>query len=71
MATKLDKTIKRELEHQGTLYTVAIGPSGIKVTRKGARKGHEVSWDTIISGDAELYRDLKISIDALKPDAAE
>ncbi|HEV8123895.1 MAG TPA: hypothetical protein VGP80_06630 [Gemmatimonadales bacterium] len=71
MATRLDKTIKRELEHKGVLYTVAIGPDGLKVTRKGARKGHEVSWDTIISGDAELYRDMRISIDALKPDVTK
>jgi hypothetical protein len=71
MATKLDKTIKRELEHKGVLYTVAISPDGIRVTRKGARKGHEVSWDSVISGDAELYRDLKISIDALKPGDSE
>ena len=69
MATKLDKTIKRELEHKGELYTVAISPEGIKVTRKGARKGQELSWDSIISGDAALYRDMKISIDALKQDA--
>ena len=71
MATKLDKTIKRELEHKGQVYTVTISPDGIKVTRKGARKGHELSWDSIVSGDAELYRDMKISIDALKPDPSE
>ena len=70
MATKLDKTLKRELENKGVLYTVAISPDGIKVTRKVARKGHEVSWDSVISGAAELYRDLKISIDALKPDVS-
>ena len=39
MATKLDKTIKRELELDGKLYTVAISPEGVKVTPKGARKG--------------------------------
>lgn len=70
MATKLDKAIKRELEHKGQRYTVVISPEGIKVTRKSARKGHEISWDSIISGDAELYRDMKISIDALKSDAS-
>lgn len=71
MATKLDKTIKRELAHKGEVFTVAISPEGIKVTRKGARKGHELSWDSIISGDAELYRDMKISIDAMKPEPSE
>ncbi len=68
MATRLDKAIKRELEHQGQLYTVVLSPAGLKVTRKGARKGHELPWETIISGDAELYQDMRMSIDALKPD---
>ena len=64
MATKLDKTIKRELELDGKLYTVAISPEGVKVTPKGARKGQEISWSTIVSGDAGLRRDLNASIDA-------
>ena len=64
MATKLDKTIKRELELEGKLYTVAISPEGIKVTPKGARKGHEVAWSTLVGGDAGLRRDLNASIDA-------
>jgi hypothetical protein len=66
MATKLDKTIKRELELDGKLYTVAISPEGVKVTPKGARKGHEISWSTIVGGDAELRRDLNISVDAYR-----
>ena len=63
MATKLDKTIKRELELDGKLYTVAISPEGVKVTPKGARKGQEISWSTIVSGDVGLRRDLNASID--------
>ena len=66
MATKLDKTIKRELELDGKLYTVAISPEGVKVTPKGARKGHEVSWSTLVGGDAEPRRDLNISGDAFR-----
>jgi hypothetical protein len=57
MATKLDKTIKRELDLEGKLYTVAISPEGVKVTPKGARKGHEVSWSTLVGGDTEPQRD--------------
>jgi hypothetical protein len=67
MATKLDKTIKRELELDGKLYTVAISPEGIKVTPKGARKGQEISWTAIISGETELRRDLNASVDAYRP----
>ena len=39
MATKLDKTIKRELEIDGQAYMIAISPEGLKITQKGHRKG--------------------------------
>ena len=64
MATKLDKVLKRELEMDGQAYIVAISPEGIKVTKKGFRKGNEISWRSIISGDAQLNEDLNISVDA-------
>lgn len=67
MTAKLDKTIKRELELDGKLYTIAIGPDGLKVTEKGRRNGPELSWRSIISGDATLGEDLKISVDASNP----
>jgi len=66
MTTKLDKPIKRELEHAGVLYTVTISPDGIRVVEKGKRKGRDVSWATIISGDAELNEALRISVDATR-----
>jgi hypothetical protein len=64
MTAKLDKTIKRELEIDGKAYTIAISPEGIKVTEKGRRNGPEVTWRSIISGDAALSEDLKASVDA-------
>jgi hypothetical protein len=66
MATKLDKTIKRELELDGKLYTVTMSPEGVKITAKGARKGPEITWTTLLSGDAELRRDLNVSADAYR-----
>ena len=66
MTTRLDKPIKRELEHQGVLYTITISPDGIRVVEKGKRKGRDVSWATIISGDAELNEALRISVDATR-----
>ena len=66
MTTKLDKPIKRELEHDGVLYTITIAPDGIRVVEKGKRKGREVSWATIISGDAQLNEALRISVDATR-----
>jgi hypothetical protein len=65
MAVKLEKTIKRELTLEGRTYTIAIAPEGVKVTEKGKRKGREISWRAIISGDAQLAEELKISLDAL------
>ena len=64
MATKLDKTLKRELEIEGKLYTISISPEGIKIVPKGGRKGQEIAWKTLLSGDADLRRDLNISVDA-------
>ena len=62
MATKLDKSIKRELEHKGQVYTITISPEGVKVVPKGRRNGTEVSWDSIISGDATLNANLSASV---------
>jgi hypothetical protein len=63
LATRLDKTIKRELELGGNLYTVSVSPAGVRIVPKGARKGHEVSWVALLSGEAELRRDLNMSLD--------
>ena len=68
MTTPLDKPLKRELELDGKLYTVTLSPDGVKVVEKGKRLGREISWQTIISGDAELRESLRISVDATKPD---
>jgi hypothetical protein len=65
MAVKLEKTIKRELEMDGHTYTIAIAPEGVKVTEKGKRKGREISWRSIINGDAQLAEELKMSLESL------
>jgi hypothetical protein len=64
MTAKLDKSIKRELEIDGKLYTIAIAPDGLKVTEKGRRNGQELSWRSIINGDASLNQNLSASVDA-------
>jgi hypothetical protein len=66
MATRLDRALKRELEVNGQLYTVTISPDGIRVVEKGKRKGRELSWERIVSGDAELAEGLRISLDATR-----
>ncbi|MEK7402012.1 MAG: hypothetical protein AABZ80_06565 [Gemmatimonadota bacterium] len=65
MAVKLEKSIKRELELEGRTYTITIAPEGVKVVEKGKRKGREIPWRAIISGDAQLAEELKMSLDAL------
>jgi len=55
MTTKLDKTIKREIDIDGQAYTVAISPDGVKLTQKGFRKGQEITWQQLLAagGGAE------------------
>jgi hypothetical protein len=65
MTAKLEKVIKRELEIDGKTYTIAIGPDGVKVTEKGRRNGPELSWRSIINGEATLTSELNQSIDAV------
>lgn len=62
MATKLDKSIKRELEHNGKLYTITIAPDGVKVVEKGKRNGPHVTWASIINGDTQLNESLRASL---------
>jgi hypothetical protein len=64
MATKLDKVLKREIEIDGQSYIAALSPEGVKVTKKGFRKGNEISWRSIVSGEAQLNEDLNNSIEA-------
>ena len=64
MTAKLDSPIKRELKIKKELYTVIISPDGVKIALKGRRKGREISWETLLSGDAELTQQLKMSVDA-------
>lgn len=66
MPTRLDKTIKRELQLGDRLYTVTITPEGVKITPKGGRRGHEITWEELLRGDADLRRDLNISLDAYR-----
>jgi hypothetical protein len=64
MTAKLESLIKRELKLGKETYTVSMSPEGVKITLKGRRKGREISWETLLSGDAELTQQLKMSVDA-------
>jgi hypothetical protein len=66
MATKLDKSIKRELDLNGKTYTITIAPDGVKVVEKGKRNGPHVTWSSIVNGDTALNENLNISVDATR-----
>jgi len=63
MTTKLEKELKREIDVDGKHYTVTISPGGLKIAEKGHRKGQELSWKQILSGEQELTQDLTKSLD--------
>jgi hypothetical protein len=62
MATKLDKPLKREIEVAGKPYMLTIAPEGLKLVPKGKRKGHELSWDALVSDEAALAAALNASL---------
>lgn len=62
MATKLDKPLQRELSIQGKRFIVTLSPQGLKLVGKGRRKGLELSWEDLVSGDAALATALMASI---------
>jgi hypothetical protein len=62
LTTKLDSPLKRELSLQGKLYTLTISPSGLNLVPKGRRKGYELAWVDMVSGDAALATALNASL---------
>ena len=63
MATKLDKILKRELEVNGEPYILTLSPEGLKLVPKGKRKGHELAWTDLVSGQAALAAALQASLE--------
>jgi hypothetical protein len=62
MATKLDKPLKRELAIDGKPYMLTLTPEGFKLVPKGKRKGQEISWRALVSGEAALATALNASV---------
>jgi hypothetical protein len=63
MVTKLDKPLRREITIRGKPFVVTLTPDGIKLIGKGRRKGLEISWDGLTSGEAALATALSASLD--------
>jgi hypothetical protein len=62
MATKLEKHLKREIAIEGKPYMLTITPAGLRLVPKGRRKGLELSWQALASGDAALATALNASL---------
>jgi hypothetical protein len=62
LTTKLDSPLKRELILQGKLYTLTLSPTGLNLAPKGRRKGYELAWVDLVSGDAALATALNASL---------
>ena len=60
--TKLDKPIRRELQIGDQVYTLTISHDGLKLVEKGRRKGLELAWSALVSGDAALASALQASV---------
>lgn len=52
MATRLEKPLKRELAVGDAPYMLTITPEGLKLVPKGRRNGLELTWKSILEGQA-------------------
>jgi len=64
MTTQLDGTLKRELMIGRTAYTLTLSQTGFTLALKGRRKGLEIRWADLVSGDAALATALNASLTA-------
>ena len=62
METKLDRVLKREIGIEGEPFMLTITPDGLKLVPKGRRKGLELSWKSLVSGEAALATALNASL---------
>jgi hypothetical protein len=63
--TRLDKPLKRELRLKGAPHVLTIDAEGLRLTKKGRRKGIEIAWKDLVSGDAAMATALNASLGKL------
>ena len=66
MVTRLDRPLKREISIEGNPYTLTVDRDGFKLVEKGHRKGHEVRWKDLVSGDTALTVALNASLENIR-----
>lgn len=64
MTTKLDVQLKRELVIDRELYTLTLSPQGFTLALKSRRRGLDVAWADLVSGEAALAAALNASLKA-------
>jgi hypothetical protein len=64
MTTRLEGTLKREIDIAGDPYTLTLTAEGFVLARKGRRKGLEIRWRDLVSGEAALATALNASLTA-------
>jgi hypothetical protein len=63
--TRLDKPVRREIRIKGQAHVLTIDPHGLKLTKKGRRKGIEIEWAALANGDAAMAAALNASLGRL------
>jgi len=64
VTTPLDRSLKREITIDGQAYTLTLAPDGMSLVLKGRRKGFEMKWRDLVSGEAALATALNASLTA-------
>jgi hypothetical protein len=62
VATKLRGPLKREISVDGKAFVVTLAPDVMRLVGKGRRKGLDLAWKDLISGDAALATALNASL---------
>ncbi len=70
MTTELKGPLKRAITIGQAPYILTITPEGFKLVPKGKRKGYELSWSAVVSGDAALAVALQASVGLQSTDSA-
>ena len=54
MTTALDRPLRREIRIDDKPYTLTLSGDGFTLTEKRRRRGFELQWRDVVSGDAQL-----------------
>lgn len=62
MTTRLTTPLRREVDIGGQPYTLTIHAEGLKLVPKGHRKGQQLRWEALVSGETALAAALNASV---------